>query len=163
MANYSGRREGFVYLTQWWNYFKIGMSIHPEERVKAFNVTMPVPQKLIHKIPTEDMYRAESYLHKLFAQKRVKHEWFMLTADDVKSIKKIKGFDLSELEGLHRSSKRRIPMHPDCNPQNLTPAPKFEFICSVCGDPVAGGRRYGKRRSMKLKAHIGCAIRSVTN
>lgn len=72
-------KRGYVYLVQLGPYYKIGRSVNPESRVKAFtSVKMPYPINLIHTIESSDPTEAEAHLHHRFADLRMNGEWFRL-------------------------------------------------------------------------------------
>lgn len=84
-------KSGFVYLLHSSiGYYKIGRSISPEVRVKAFSVEMPFEIKLECLVESKDMHELELYFHRHFKDKRVKGEWFQLDAQDVEYIKNYK-------------------------------------------------------------------------
>lgn len=79
-----GRKpEGYIYLLHSHHAYKIGMASHVKKRLQAINGSSPTPVKLIHSVPTDNMIRAEKYLHGLYAAKRKHFEWFELRARDV--------------------------------------------------------------------------------
>lgn len=80
--------KGFVYLIQSpTEYYKIGRTRNPDDRLKTFGVKLPFEVAYIALIPTRDMYRLEKNLHSYFARKRVGGEWFKLFPQDVDFIK----------------------------------------------------------------------------
>jgi hypothetical protein len=81
--------EGFVYLIQGSNAYKIGRAKDPNNRIKTFNVRLPFEVEYLHLIETPDMYTLESQLHQRFASKRVNGEWFRLDMQDIDYIKSL--------------------------------------------------------------------------
>lgn len=77
--------QGYVYLIRSASgHYKIGHSQNPNGRVAALST--PFDLELIHVMPSNDPRWGESMLHRHFASKRVRGEWFMLDQQDVASI-----------------------------------------------------------------------------
>ena len=87
-ANDATREDGYVYLIQFGSEYKIGTSNNVERRFRQLKTQMPYDGKIIHTIAAGDPMGIEAYWHKYFDSKRLKGEWFKLTADDVKYFKK---------------------------------------------------------------------------
>jgi hypothetical protein len=62
---------------------KIGRSNCPSRRSAEIGLLLPVPLSVVHKIATRDEAWLESYLHHAFGHRRVRGEWFRLTAEDL--------------------------------------------------------------------------------
>lgn len=86
----SGDRKtvGYVYLIQFGAEYKIGTSNNVERRFSQLKTQMPYEGKIIHTIETGDPTGIEAYWHKYFDSKRLRGEWFKLTAEDIKYFKK---------------------------------------------------------------------------
>lgn len=69
--------------------FKIGRTNNPEKRILNFGIHLPFTVGIVHIIPTDNMCQLESVLHRKFASKRVKGEWFSLSTDDLEAIRSI--------------------------------------------------------------------------
>lgn len=74
-------QPGYIYLIKAGEHYKIGKSTNVARRMQQFN--LPIPIELLHTIAAQDMGRVESYLHKRFADQRVRGEWFTLSPDDI--------------------------------------------------------------------------------
>jgi hypothetical protein len=81
----SGYKTGFVYLLKGENgLYKIGRSKTPDVRINIITKAIaPSDIKTVHTAFYPDCYKAESDLHKLFANKRVRGEWFELSNEDI--------------------------------------------------------------------------------
>lgn len=78
--------SGHVYcLSDQLGHFKIGFSGKLDSRIKQLSTQPPFDLQLIHAHLVYDMRSYESAFHKLFAAKRLKGEWFALSADDIDS------------------------------------------------------------------------------
>jgi hypothetical protein len=84
------REDGYVYLLQFGNEYKIGSSNNVERRFREIKTQMPYDGKIIHTITTGDPAGIESYWHNYFRDKRLKGEWFKLSASDLSYFKKRK-------------------------------------------------------------------------
>lgn len=83
-------QSGQVYLLKHGNDYKIGKSTSAPERYKSIQTQMPHELEEIHVIETDDISGIENYWHKRFKEKRLRGEWFKLTAADIKAFKKRK-------------------------------------------------------------------------
>lgn len=84
------KEPGFVYLMREIdgdNHCKIGRSTKVRQRLGSARVDNPRQIVLLHDFFSTDHYKVERQLHKQFASKRVKGEWFALTQDDIETIK----------------------------------------------------------------------------
>ena len=84
------REDGYVYLLQFGNEYKIGSSNNVERRFREIKTQMPYDGKIIHTISTGDPVGIESYWHNYFKEKRLKGEWFKLSSSDLNYFKKRK-------------------------------------------------------------------------
>jgi hypothetical protein len=74
---------GHVYLMKSGKYHKIGRSNSAGRREYEVALQLPEPVKLMHTIKTDDPPGIEAYWHHRFRERRVRGEWFRLTADDI--------------------------------------------------------------------------------
>lgn len=82
---------GFVYLAEGHRgEYKIGRTNLVDRRLGELGAMAPVEYRLIHEIKTDDPAGVESYWHRRFADKRMRGEWFKLTAADVRAFKRWK-------------------------------------------------------------------------
>lgn len=85
-------RRGTVYVIQdidVTGYCKIGKTNKPADRIGHFDTMLPFNVNVLHIMPSKDCTALETMLHRRFADKRVRGEWFKLTADDIAWIKQI--------------------------------------------------------------------------
>jgi hypothetical protein len=76
-------REGFVYLMQWEDEYKIGKAVDVERRQKQLARELDRDITVLHRIFSTDYTRAESDLHDKYVDKCLHGEWFALDDDDV--------------------------------------------------------------------------------
>lgn len=73
--------QGFVYVARCGDFYKIGYSEDPIERMKALQTANPELIILVATIPGS--MQSESYWHRTFAHKSVRGEWFKLDDHDL--------------------------------------------------------------------------------
>ena len=79
---------------------KIGMTHRtPSERLNEFCPKLPFETRLIHSIKTSNARQLEAWIHKKLAEKRVRGEWFRLSAADVEWLKKMEYVDVEVERG----------------------------------------------------------------
>jgi hypothetical protein len=84
-------KDGYVYLIQWGDVYKIGRGQDLERRVKQVRTGLPESGRLIHAIRTDDPPGIELYWHRRFADKRTENgEWFRLSKVDIAAMKRRK-------------------------------------------------------------------------
>lgn len=83
---------GYVYLLRHGSRreYKIGRTNNPMRREGEIGVELPQKLDPIHVIETDDPAGIETYWHRRFKEKRLKNEWFALTAADVRAFKRWK-------------------------------------------------------------------------
>src|SRR5690348_10589576 len=77
--------SGFVYLIHLAGNYKIGASLNPPRRLRAFD-NLPWDATLLHWFFSEDYFQVERALHRRFGEKKIKSEWFALAPEDVAAI-----------------------------------------------------------------------------
>lgn len=75
--------NGYVYLLQSGEHFKIGKSKDVDQRVTQISPKTPLPVTLLHTIASNDMSWAEWLLHRKFSDYRTNGEWFALPPEAV--------------------------------------------------------------------------------
>lgn len=84
-------RHGFVYLLRGRpGQYKIGRTDSPGRRHFELSAGASTELDLVHKIETDDPEGVEHYWHRRFDDKRIRREWFKLSAADVKAFKRWK-------------------------------------------------------------------------
>jgi hypothetical protein len=88
-------QSGWVYLFRAENgLVKIGKTVnHPCYRLKAINAASPIQSVLIHKIKTNHITWLESKLHRRYADKRVRGEWFALEDKNIRYLSRFDNLD----------------------------------------------------------------------
>lgn len=82
---------GFVYLAEGHRgEYKIGRTNLVDRRLGELGAMAPVEYRLVHESKTDDPAGVESYWHRRYADKRMRGEWFRLTAADVRAFKRWK-------------------------------------------------------------------------
>lgn len=77
---------GFVYLIRCGEFYKIGRAKKWEARIARFETIYPHDLEVIHVARCDDMIAEEESLHKAYADRRDKGEWFRLGDDDIVAI-----------------------------------------------------------------------------
>lgn len=72
----------YVYLMQAGDFFKIGRSMSPMDRLTQYS-SMPIEAVMIHAIECQQAKRLESAFHQHYASKWVRSEWFRLEKEDI--------------------------------------------------------------------------------
>lgn len=67
-------------------WYKIGKTTKPVERIGHFDTHLPFAVSVVHIIPAKDCTQLETVLHRQFADKRMRGEWFALSDSDVQWI-----------------------------------------------------------------------------
>jgi hypothetical protein len=81
---------GYVYIIKHGSRgeYKIGRTNNRLRREGEIALELPEKVEPIHVIETDDPAGVEAYWHRRFAGKRMRNEWFALTADDVRAFKR---------------------------------------------------------------------------
>jgi len=94
--------EGYVYIWQYKDEYKIGKAVDVDRRKKQVTYKTGRQTKEIHRIFSSDYSRAEALLHKRFQEKRLYGEagieWFLLDPEDIDWLKSISVFEDIENE-----------------------------------------------------------------
>lgn len=87
--------EGYVYILVGGDcrtYYKIGRSKYPPARLYIVSTQLPFRVELLHLIKSDNAAKAEFFLHRRFADKRLNGEWFALDPEDVYYICNLTGY-----------------------------------------------------------------------
>lgn len=87
-----GHRGGYVYIIRdidVTGFYKIGKTNQPSRRLNEFIAQYPFRFVVSHIIVCRDMTAVETLLHRHFANKRARGEWFALDAGDVAWIRQL--------------------------------------------------------------------------
>lgn len=90
-----------VYLLKANDRYKIGVTTNMALRFRRCIGLCPYPLELVWTLRTNDFRKMEKGLHRLYKDKRIHYEWFLLTKHDVDEITRINKIDdLSNIGGL---------------------------------------------------------------
>jgi len=80
---------GFVYLVEGHpGEYKIGRTNLVDRRLAQLGAKAAVEPRLVHEIKTDDPSGVEAYWHRRYRDKRMRGEWFRLSASEVKVFKR---------------------------------------------------------------------------
>jgi hypothetical protein len=79
-------KAGYIYVLCGGEYHKIGRSNSIERRMYEIQPKLPFETELAFVFYTDDTVAAESNLHKHFADKHIRGEWFQLSKEDIEWI-----------------------------------------------------------------------------
>ena len=68
------------------NFYKIGISFDPDQRLKNIQTANPFLVKLIYKKPFTKAFKKEQIIHEILKGKKMKGEWFKLNGEEIKKI-----------------------------------------------------------------------------
>lgn len=81
-------KRGWVYfLDSGLGYHKIGRTTDLKVNFNRYSSSLPIVPKYIHYIETHDTRTLEAAMHRQFASKRVRNEWYCLSSEDIEYIK----------------------------------------------------------------------------
>lgn len=69
-------------------HYKIGKTTNLNARINQIKPALPFKTRLIHTISSNNITKAELFLHEKFKDKRTNGEWFNLSKDDVQSLQR---------------------------------------------------------------------------
>lgn len=126
--------------------YKIGVALHVYSRIRELQVGNW--QKLVTHLTFDgrDDYALETYLHEVFAKKKIRGEWFDLNADDLKRIPEI-----VQAQGTHKKEKIIT--------KAITRSfGKVSTSCEYEGEPFC---KCGAEKSRKSKQCYACYLTRV--
>lgn len=80
---------GYVYVVKCAGYYKIGATKNATQRIARFETSYPHDLRIVRVARVADMKHTERTLHTRFSAKRVKGEWFNLSAGDLRAIARL--------------------------------------------------------------------------
>ena len=71
-------KEQFIYVAKEKvsGRYKVGISIHPKERIKQLNIGNPEELELIYTAQARDGFKTEKFVHKMLETSNIRSEWF---------------------------------------------------------------------------------------
>lgn len=101
----SGKHRGYIYLLRSSvGFYKIGRAVDVDKRVREHLRSYPIEIHAIHVIEVDDAVRCESFLLKMFKDKRKQGEWFSLGKDEIDWIVSLSS---EQLESLAKNGRKR--------------------------------------------------------
>ena len=88
---------GYVYLVRSPHGFKIGRTSHPDSRFALFRTASPYRIELLAVIYASHVRALERALHRRFADKKIRGEWYALTDTDAAFISGLTSEQIEEL------------------------------------------------------------------
>ena len=86
-------RPGHVYVLRCeTGLHKIGRTNCVDRRLTQLGIQIPYAVELIHHFPADNMFAAESFIHKRLQHARTKGEWFRLSSEEIDWLMGIKGW-----------------------------------------------------------------------
>lgn len=79
--------EGYIYVIKSNEYYKIGRTLNPKQRIKKYITENPEKVKVILCKKVKDYIKTERSLHWIFGHKNYNREWFNLDKKDIKILK----------------------------------------------------------------------------
>ena len=87
--------NGFIYLIEFNNLYKIGYSVNPENRLKQ--LCLGESGKIVFKKNVPHPRKFENILHKEFSDKQVSGEWYNLSESDLDYVNSFEHDSITEL------------------------------------------------------------------
>jgi len=81
------KESGYIYILKNKEFYKIGRSKNPKNRIKSYVTENPDEIEIILCEYVDDYKKAEEELHILFKDKKHRGEWFKLNNEDIELIK----------------------------------------------------------------------------
>lgn len=88
--------DGWVYLVESANLYKIGRTSHLDSRVKSLKGVTGAKVNFVLAVPYHRDFNLEKHLHVFFRDKRREGEWFALSSDDLKIYAEMFGLTVQE-------------------------------------------------------------------
>lgn len=130
------KTAGHIYIFRCGIYYKIGCTNQSvQHRLKAAQHGNPYEITIVHAATSDDIYRAEKFLHLKFGAKRIRNEWFELSSDDVAWLLRIANIS-SEYLDRYDTSVHKAPARDDV----------IDLSCLECGAVFTAERKQIKQR-----------------
>jgi hypothetical protein len=83
----------FLYVMQCKDFIKIGVSKHPEQRIRDLQIGNPFRITLLLKVKYDNSFQIEQTLHKYFNNKNETGEWFSIDETVKNLVKYLKNIE----------------------------------------------------------------------
>jgi len=100
---------GYIYLMRCQQFFKIGKSTAPRDRLRNVQSHNPYRVKLVRTFQTTDMDAAEGFLHRKLRAYHEHGEWFLLPKDSIAWLLSIEEIDLIASEEPPTDTDSKAP------------------------------------------------------
>ena len=109
---YNIEREEYIYVIgmETTNFYKIGCSNNPLERLKNLQTANPLPLNVVAIFTSTDMYSYESKIHEFLTEYRRKGEWFEIDNifETIMAVKDKYGLDVSVSDTIYKKNEEKV-------------------------------------------------------
>lgn len=82
--------DGYIYILRGEDYYKIGRTKYPSDRIKRLAIQLPFPVSVMHVFPSANCALTERVLHQKLKGRRCNGEWFRLTPRDIRILESVR-------------------------------------------------------------------------